>query len=149
MSSSHELKKREIVVDLGGHTLTASQYPTVTTGWWESVRSDGIHTWIAVPFTQTFATTVLDQLGPAQSGRIGLATDQDQTTNAAGEAFTDRIAGTSYDNGVQIDVGFVKEPEVVKSDALIQRYDLWLCSLLNGMLVGHMLGLAINAELGL
>jgi hypothetical protein len=80
------LSPREIVVDIAGNTLIATQYPTVTTGWWESVQPNGIHTWVSIVFTQTFATTVLDQLGEPKSGSIGLG------ANATGTEMIDRFA---------------------------------------------------------
>jgi hypothetical protein len=62
-----------MVVDQAGQTLPVTQYPTITTGWFETTLPHDIHTWIPVIFTQTFASTPLDQ-GPTRvgSGNIGV-----------------------------------------------------------------------------
>ncbi|KAF2425744.1 hypothetical protein EJ08DRAFT_700289 [Tothia fuscella] len=63
--SNHEIMEtlapREIVVDQAGNTLSATQYPTITTGWFETKLPDGSTTWIPIIYTQTFATTPPEQ----------------------------------------------------------------------------------------
>ncbi|KIW03763.1 uncharacterized protein PV09_05068 [Verruconis gallopava] len=80
---NYRLGLRDVVVDLDGHTMSATQYPTVTTGWWEKQLPDGVHTWVPIVYTQTFATTALDQLASPISGKIGLG----NTTATAGDGF--------------------------------------------------------------
>jgi hypothetical protein len=120
------LSPREIVVDIAGNTLIATQYPAVTTGWWESVLPNGIHTWVSIVFTQTFATTVLDQLGKAQSGSIGLR------SNATGTVIMiDRFA-----EGVQV----VNASAVANGAEDEKEWKMWsviLCMLLFGLVVEH------------
>jgi hypothetical protein len=87
------LDLRELVVDAGGHTLTATQYPTITTGWWEVKLPNSVHTWVEVIYTQTFATTILDQLGPPRSGSIGLG-DAPKMLEVKGAAITKDAVAT-------------------------------------------------------
>ena len=74
LTQSPRLNPREIVTDLSANSLAPSQYPTITTQWWPSQRPDGIVTYIQITYTQTFATTVLDQFGSPRNGRIILST---------------------------------------------------------------------------
>ncbi|KAE9993121.1 Uncharacterized UPF0442 protein [Venturia inaequalis] len=65
-----KLDLREIVVDQGGNTILATQYPTETTAWFAQ-KINGVVTWLPAIYTQTFATTVLDQLPRPLEGKIG------------------------------------------------------------------------------
>ncbi|TID18825.1 Uncharacterized UPF0442 protein [Venturia nashicola] len=65
-----KLDLREIVVDQAGNTILATQYPTETTAWFPQ-KINGVITWLPAIYTQTFATTVLDQLPGPLEGKIG------------------------------------------------------------------------------
>ena len=91
------VEAREIVTDLSANTLAPSQYPTVTTQWWASQREDGIVTVVPLTYTQTFATTVLEQLGKAQSGRIGLGAS---ATGESNQHFGKESVGEDIDAAI-------------------------------------------------
>lgn len=67
------LELREVVNNIGGATLAASQPPTITTQWVETVLKSGVTTWVEIIYTQTFAKVVSQGASPGV-GEIGMGT---------------------------------------------------------------------------
>jgi hypothetical protein len=87
-----ELKAREVVPGAPVPPPPA-QYPSITTQWVETVLANGVHTWVQVVYTQTFASVVSQGAQPGVgsigmgtlTGQIGvLRTEQAKKANAAG-----------------------------------------------------------------